>query len=59
LKASYACRPSTRPGDLSRRMRDEGYRCILYTDLGNPTSNSVYRRIGYGAVAEGLRYRFE
>jgi predicted GNAT family acetyltransferase len=46
-------------GDLSRRMRDEGYRCILYTDLGNPTSNSVYRRIGYGAVAEGLRYRFE
>ena len=28
-------------GDLSRRMRDEGYRCMLYTDLGNPTSNSV------------------
>jgi uncharacterized protein len=44
---------------LSRRMRDEGYRCILYTDLGNPTSNSVYRRIGYNAVAEALRYRFE
>ncbi len=41
-------------GDLSRRMRDEGYRCILYTDLGNPTSNSVYRRIGYNAVAEAL-----
>lgn len=46
-------------GDLSRRLHDEGYRCILYTDLGNPTSNSVYRRIGYAAVAEGLRYRFE
>lgn len=46
-------------GDLSRRMRDEGYRCMLYTDLGNPTSNSVYRRIGYNAVAEALRYRFE
>ena len=45
--------------DLSRRMRDEGYRCMLYTDLGNPTSNSVYRRIGYNAVAEALRYRFE
>ncbi len=46
-------------GDLSRRMHEEGYGCILYTDLGNPTSNSVYRRIGYNAVAEALRYRFE
>lgn len=44
---------------LSARIREAGHRCILYTDLGNPTSNSVYRRIGYRAVAEGLRYRFE
>src|SRR5580698_7085712 len=44
---------------LSKLLRDCGYRCILYTDLGNPTSNSVYRRIGYRAVAEALRYRFE
>ena len=44
--------------DLSGRMREAGHHCILYTDLGNPTSNSVYRRIGYRAVAEGLRYRF-
>ncbi len=44
---------------LSKRLRDRGYRCILYTDLGNPTSNSIYRRIGYQAVAEALRYRFE
>jgi predicted GNAT family acetyltransferase len=43
-------------GDLSRGMCEEGYRCMLYTDLGNPTSNSVYRRIGYSAVAEALRY---
>lgn len=43
---------------LSKHLRDRGYRCILYTDLGNPTSNSVYRRIGYKAVAESLRYRF-
>lgn len=35
-----------------------GNHCILYTDLGNPTSNSVYRRIGYRAVSEGLRYTF-
>jgi predicted GNAT family acetyltransferase len=44
---------------LSKRLRGSGYRCILYTDLGNPTSNSIYRRIGYRAVAEALRYRFE
>ena len=44
---------------LSRRMQQAGHRCILYTDLGNPTSNSVYRRIGYRAVREGLRYRFD
>jgi predicted GNAT family acetyltransferase len=44
---------------LSKHFRDCGYRCILYTDLGNPTSNSVYWRIGYKAVAEALRYRFD
>jgi GNAT superfamily N-acetyltransferase len=44
---------------LSKHLRDCGYRCILYTDLGNPTSNSIYRRIGYKAVAEALRYRFD
>ena len=44
--------------DLSKRMLEERYRCILYTDLGNPTSNSVYRRVGYRAVAEALRYHF-
>ena len=44
---------------LSKHLRGCGYRCILYTDLGNPTSNSIYRRIGYRAVAESLRYRFD
>ncbi|MGA2347857.1 MAG: GNAT family N-acetyltransferase [Candidatus Sulfotelmatobacter sp.] len=44
---------------LSKHLRDRGHRCILYTDLGNPTSNSIYRRIGYKAVGEALRYRFE
>ncbi len=43
---------------LSKQLREAGYRCILYTDLGNPTSNSIYRRIGYRAVSEALRYRF-
>jgi ribosomal protein S18 acetylase RimI-like enzyme len=44
---------------LSKCLREAGFRCVLYTDLGNPTSNSIYRRIGYRAVAEVLRYRFE
>ncbi len=45
-------------GALSKRILDGGDRPILYTDLGNPISNSVFRRIGYRAVAEVLRYRF-
>jgi predicted GNAT family acetyltransferase len=44
---------------LSEHLRDAGFRCALYTDLANPTSNSIYRRIGYRPVAEVLRYRFE
>lgn len=44
---------------LSKRLCDTGYRSILYTDLANPTSNSIYRRIGYRAAAEVVRYRFE
>lgn len=43
---------------MSRGVLAEGNRCILYTDLGNPTSNSVYRAIGYRAVAEALKYDF-
>jgi GNAT superfamily N-acetyltransferase len=43
---------------VSAHVARAGLRCILYADLGYPASNSVYRRIGYRAVAEGLRYRF-
>lgn len=43
---------------VSSWVRDSGVRCILYTDLANPTSNSIYRSLGYNAVAEVLRYRF-
>ena len=36
---------------LSRQLLDAGRRsCFLYTDLANPVSNSVYRRIGYEPV---------
>src|SRR3954468_7746117 len=33
-------------------------RCYLYTQLSNPTSNAIYRRLGYEAVGEHLRYVF-
>jgi predicted GNAT family acetyltransferase len=44
---------------LTLRIIAAGLRCILHTDLANPTSNSIYRRIGYRAVEEVIRYRFE
>ena len=44
--------------EVSKHSIEAGHRPILYTDLGNPTSNSIYRRIGYKAVSEGLFYRF-
>ena len=38
---------------LSQHQLDLGRRfCFLYTDLGNRTSNSIYRRIGYRQVSE-------
>jgi len=43
---------------VSRLLTDRGLRCILYTDLGNPTSNAIYRRIGYTPIAEILSYNF-
>jgi len=32
--------------------------CILFTQLDNPTSNAIYRAIGYEPVAEITRYGF-
>lgn len=34
-------------------------RCFLYTDLANPTSNALYRRVGYRQVAESAEYGYE
>jgi uncharacterized protein len=44
---------------LTSRILGDGHRCILYTNLANPTANSIYRRIGYRAVEESISYRFE
>lgn len=32
--------------------------CVLYTQLSNPQSNAISRRLGYEPVVEQLRYRF-
>jgi hypothetical protein len=32
--------------------------CFLFTDLANPTSNSIYQRIGYTPVADVTLWRF-
>lgn len=43
----------------SRWLLGSGRRfCFLYTDLANPTSNAIYRRIGYRQVAESHEYSF-
>jgi predicted GNAT family acetyltransferase len=38
---------------LTQRLLDGGRRfCFLFTDLSNPTSNSIYQRIGYRPVCD-------
>jgi predicted GNAT family acetyltransferase len=44
---------------LSDALLREGYAmCVLYTDLANPTSNSIYQRIGYEPVADSSHLEF-
>ena len=44
---------------LSQLCLDSGREfCTLYTDLGNPTSNSIYQRIGYRAVTDVMDIKF-
>ena len=45
---------------LSQLQLDSGYQfCVLYTDLANPTSNSIYQKIGYVALCDSDEYVFE
>ena len=45
---------------LSQAQLDAGKRaCNLHTDLANPTSNGVYRRIGYLKIAESFRVQIK
>ena len=42
----------------SQQLLDAGRTfCFLYTDLSNPTSNSIYRKIGYEMIGESEEWR--
>lgn len=44
---------------LTQKLLSDGYSfCSLYTDLSNPTSNSIYAKIGYVPVGDALELDF-
>jgi RimJ/RimL family protein N-acetyltransferase len=45
--------------EVSRRILDSGARACLFTDQANPTSNAIYQRIGYVAVADQVNQVLE
>ena len=45
---------------VTQAQLDSGKRyCFLFTDVANPTSNKIYRAIGYELVADAAEYRFD
>ncbi len=45
---------------LSQLLLDRGYQfAALFTDLSNPTSNSIYQKIGYHPLCDFSEYLFE
>ncbi len=46
--------------DLTQMLLDSGNRfCFLFTDLANPTSNSIYQQIGYRPVSDSDQWAFD
>ena len=44
---------------VSQLALDRGFKkCVLYTDLSNPTSNSIYQKIGYRPICDSLHLNF-
>ena len=44
---------------ISQIALEKGFtRCVLYTDLANPTSNSIYQKIGYVPICDSLMLKF-
>ena len=45
---------------LSQHLLDSGRRfCFLFTDLANPTSNSIYQKVGYRPVCDYVDMQFD
>jgi predicted GNAT family acetyltransferase len=45
--------------ELSKVILNSGKQfCTLFTDLSNPTSNSIYKKIGYEFMGENISYKF-
>ena len=46
--------------ELSQNILQSGKKfCTLYTDLSNPTSNSIYMKIGYKEVCDSVQHTFK
>ncbi len=45
--------------NLSQHLLDEGRKyCFLFTDQANPTSNSIYQKLGYRPISDSERWEF-
>ena len=44
---------------VTRAQLDAGNRCLLYTDLANPTSNAIYQAIGFRRIADAVVLAFD
>ncbi|MCL2343585.1 MAG: GNAT family N-acetyltransferase [Firmicutes bacterium] len=45
---------------VSRVALERGFaKCVLYTDLDNPTSNDIYQKIGYAPLCDSLEIEFQ
>jgi uncharacterized protein len=45
---------------LTKKLLEDGWEfTALYTDLNNPTSNNIYKKIGYRWIGESAEYRFK
>jgi len=44
--------------ELSKHLLNKGAKVMLFTDAKNPTSNSVYQKIGYRKIRDNMRISF-
>ncbi|MFD2211226.1 GNAT family N-acetyltransferase [Virgibacillus halophilus] len=55
-KKGYA---RTLVASISRELLKDYAFCVLYTDMMNPTSNKIYREIGYEKIADSVHLGFD